>query len=163
MRVTRSSIPLALVALSLVGDVAAQARTGVTTKGGVVPLPPGPHFVITVPLLLRNLPPEVNQYEVRCTVSGPDSTGRPTSMGEGAATGSIPPGELRVEATVDVFLRDPTQTAFVQVRGYQCELFLNGTASGHTQRYLGGTGSAQMPLAPGAPLNTSVRGPMPPG
>jgi hypothetical protein len=116
------------------------------------------------------MPPEVNQFEVDCTVFGPGGYGMGggEALGGGAVTGPITAMDVRgagvfsVEATVDVFLRNPTRAAFADVSTYRCELFLNGTASGHTQRYFGGTGSVQMPVSPGAPHRREVGGPIPP-
>jgi len=168
MRVTCRNIMLSLAAMSLATGVLAQTKPGGATmvEGGNGPLPPGPHFILTVPIVLRSIPPEVNQYEVGCVVFGTDAG---VIMGNGLFTGPITAvdvkgtGVFSTEATVDVFLRDPTGAAFAEVRTYRCQLFLNGTAGGHSQRYFGEkSSSVQMPVSPGAPLQRAVGGPIPP-
>jgi hypothetical protein len=133
-------------------------------------LPPGPHIILTVPLVLRSMPPEVNQYEVVCFVEGaPGSSaqrGTGKILGKGVATGPIAgtsqksPDAFTKDVEVEVDVTPATAETLQSVESYQCELFLDGVANGFTVRYLG-DGRTTMPLAAGVHPKRLIRGPMP--
>jgi hypothetical protein len=174
MHVTRSSITLALASLLWAAGAVAQtkpeAAKGASPGGGA--LPPGPHVLITVPLVLTALPPEVNQYEINCAVFAAGGRGsaaaRGTALGKGVAVGPTAtpgarPGEvLHTDVVVEVFLNDPSVETLAQVDFYRCHLVLSGTANGHTQRYTGEGLAAPMPIAAGSHPRFEASGPVPP-
>lgn len=151
----RSIVVLALATLVFSADVSA---------GEAKPLPPGPHFILTVPIALFSLPPEVDQYEVICGVfedkEGAGGGAGGVRVGGGSAVGAIPdagsrsgsagkqtqgPEGMKVGAIPDAgvdFKTEATVGIFVtrgtleSVRRYQCSLYLRGTAYGVTTTYM---------------------------
>lgn len=121
------------------------------------PLPPGPHFIITVPVRLANLPPEITGYRVGCAVTE-SPTGTPGIVARGEVTGDIKGGAVNTDVVVNLTvtnaLRDPGR-----VTDYQCSLHLYGpnpSGSGGLV-YMDGA-NVRMPLAPGAPVKRSAYG-----
>lgn len=126
------------------------ARAATLAPRAVTPPPPGPHLVIRVPVRLRDLPSQVDTYEVRCTgnvLAGTTTSATPVT---GVVSGPIPAG-ADFSTNVDVGLtfklargEDITKKEF----RYQCSLFLRGTAYGTTTTYLADQ-DLSYPLAPG--------------
>ena len=162
----RSIVVIALAALMFSIDVSAaeNTRDNLIPTGGknAKPLPPGPHFIFTVPVTLLSLPPEVDQYEVSCDVF---VKGYRPSVGHGSAVGAIPNAgskssgvDFRTEATVGVVVTKGDMVTLDSVGKCQCHLYLRGTAYGVTTTYLADAkaglpyqeGESGFPLAPGA-------------
>ena len=169
----RSIVVIMLATLVFSTDVSAAMNvTGTLPIGGkeTKPLPPGPHFIFTVPVTLHGLPPEVNQYEVSCDVF---VRGYQPSVGHGSAVGAIPDAgskssgvDFKTEATVGVVVTKGDMVTLGSVEKCQCRLYLRGTAYGATTNYLSDAntnvqlyatashplqqGEAGFPLTPGA-------------
>jgi hypothetical protein len=138
-------------------------------------LPAGPHIILTVPLNLMSLPPEIDQYKVDCNVMGPNGgvSGKGFATGViGRATNASNTGvDFKSDVQVEVFVTG-TAATLKSVVQYSCRLSLQGTAGGVTTNYLmaGPTGDAvatnciygeaKFPLATGAPCKNRNHGPV---
>lgn len=167
---------LALLAAAPTMAVASRGATGAQTT----PPPPGPHIILTVPVELYKLPPEVDQYAVTCEAW----TGVPHSklpdgvpakvVGKGSASGPIPNADpkgnhdIKSTATVGIFIDFPRSGGLgpegiakwlASATWYRCELTLSGTAYQVTTTYLDSTTS--IPLSKGAPYIQFVQGELP--
>lgn len=168
----RSIVVTVLATLVFSVDVSAAMQhqpTG-TIPGlkGEKPLPPGPQLILTVPMGLLSLPPEVDQYEVRCNVFVP---GYSDPVGHGSAVGAIPNTgsksgvDFKAEATVGIFFTVGTMETLSAFNGYECWLGLRGTAYGVTTTYLSNydrrlpyqQGESGFPLNPGAPFIRHIK------
>ncbi|MEI6667543.1 MAG: hypothetical protein WCP29_05240 [Acidobacteriota bacterium] len=132
---------------------------------------PGPHFILTVPIVLTHIPPEVDQYQVDCVVGLLKSN----FYGKGGATGAIPTTtsketgiDFRGEAEVGIFVDNATaQLLSGATEKYHCTLHLQGTAYGKTTKYLGNNGltfqqgQSGFPIADGAPFKRVITGTLP--
>ncbi len=190
-RITRALL-LSLVALALLAGATGLSTapppkpTGETAQP--VSPPPGPHLILAVPLALHNLPPEVTEYQVTCTVwatshqrsggtsqsaTSPPAPQKPIAVGtqpalgrgSGTAHGQLPSASLGrgtdvdVEVSVGVFANPADAHSLSLIDWYHCELTLQGTAYQATVDYLNAT--ATIPLASGAPYTRVVEGPIP--
>jgi len=187
-RIARALV-LSLVALAHPAGAAGPPALPPKPTGEAAPVspPPGPHLILSVPLSLHNLPPEVTQYEVTCSVratsfhpSGgasqttpsppatqqPIAAGKPTlARGSGTARGQLPSASLGrgtdvdLELSVGVFISPSDAHALSLVNWYHCELTLQGTAYQTTVDYLNAT--ATIPVATGVPYTRVVEGLLP--
>lgn len=165
-------------ALSVVAGYGAVAAEPQSQPAANESLPPGPHFIFTVPVALKNLPPEIDHYVVDCEVRV--AFGNSTQRVGGGRTSVAIPGaggtrsvDVANEVTVGVFVDGanvfpPTFATLRAVRSYACRLSLEATAFGRTTTYLvradgaSAPGQPTLPLAPGVPAVGSVSGELPP-
>lgn len=113
-------------------------------------LPPGPHFTFTVPVHLANLPPEISQYTVTCSVG----TARSLTMASGSVHNPITGGAVNTEVAVNVTVdtrRDPFAHP-ANATNYRCNLKLDNGSTIPYLQYLPDSGVANFPLASGAPF-----------
>jgi len=121
-------------------------------------LPPGPHFTFTVPLQLANLPPEISRYAISCSVGA----GSDLTMATGTTIAAISRGAVHADVAVNVTVttaRNPFAHP-ANATNYACELLLDNGNDVTNLRYLL-LGTANFPLAPGAPYRSLLRGTIP--
>jgi len=132
-------------------------------------LPAGPHFTFTVPVRLVNLPPEIQQYSVVCSVAAvpPGATwARGVDLGGGIARGGIegtPLVSLTADLVVNVTANPLADPALATM--YSCSLSLFGVAPpgsppGRSITYLE-FGNVRFPRAPGAVFRQTTTGSIP--
>jgi hypothetical protein len=113
----------------------------------------GPHFTLTVPLALNNLPPEVNSYQVSCSVLQ-----GLTMKGSSQTSGPISGGNFSGNVVVAVTVPPANNPALVD--SYICSLHLNGTLAGRSYTFMDDS-NTRFPLAAGAILRKFVESPFP--
>lgn len=117
----------------------------------------GPHFTFTVPLELNNLPPEINEYSVRCTVIAGVGL-----LARGETRGAISSGRFRGDVVVNVTVPEPARNPS-DATAYKCGLHLSGvndlnvsaTVPSNRFSYMDDS-FTRFPLAPGAPLRKTT-------
>lgn len=122
-------------------------------------LPPGPHFTFTVPVRLANLPPEIGQYAVNCSVG----TARSLTMATGTTFADISGGSLNADVVVNVTVttaRDPFAHP-ANATNYSCNVVLTSARGAPHLQYLPDNGAPNFPLASGAPFKFWARGTLP--
>jgi hypothetical protein len=186
MHKKRSLLNVAFVALASAATMTQAAMTGTTGKPATHSAPPaGPHFILSVPVELSSLPPEIDQYAVTCiaynsvpklrgegmvtaTSPGTSIVGRGSAKGAVSGANSKDNRDFKSTATVGIFIDFPGHTGegpatvarrLASAVWYRCELTLSGTAYQVTTNYL--SGNTTIPLAPRAPYVQFVEGPLP--
>jgi hypothetical protein len=166
--------PIQLLALAAMLGVACPSAVSQTPGSAASSVLPAPQIILTVPIKLSNIPPEVDQYQVDCLVFLSDAKGK-RHTAKGSASGALPavveraPGRnFSGEATVPLAIPNATAELLpLPVRPiYECKLHLQGSSFGLTTIYMGdkaidkafpyGDGQSAFPLADGAPFQRIV-------
>jgi len=128
-------------------------------------LPPGPHFTFTVPLVLNNLPTEIREYIVSCSVG----TAGDLTMASGSTYATISGGRVDTSVVVNVTLTARGGLAHpADATNYACDLTLSngsnsvpGDGGVPRQLYLSSGSTARFTLASGATYRPWARGTIP--
>jgi len=192
MHKKRSLLNVAFVALASAATMTQAATTETSVKPATQAGPPaGPHFILSVPVELSSLPPEIDQYEVNCTAhyampNLPDqkaaTTASPTTsadksiVGRGSAKGVVPGANSKDDrafkstVAVGIFINFPPIHG--QVAGPDAVAHRLAQAVRYRcELTLSGTAyqvttnylssNRTIPLAPRAPYVQFVEGPLP--
>jgi hypothetical protein len=114
----------------------------------------GPHFTLTVPLELSNLPPEISRLRVSCAVS----QGTAGIKGRAEATRPVSGGAFSGDVVIPITVAAPNNPALVDT--YTCSVHLSGAIEGRPYDFLDDS-NTRFPLAPGATFRQRVRSPLP--
>ena len=120
-------------------------------------------FTFTVPVALSNLPPDSRGGFVNCTLLKairPGGPAAPLGGGGGSTNFTISGGAFRGNVTVPV--NSPAGVDPATVTDYFCAISFNATLRGadHQFSFFNLGAPTTFPVAPGAPYNPNVRGPI---
>jgi hypothetical protein len=111
----------------------------------------GPHFTLTIPVELTNLPPETTSLQVYCSVT--NAAGRSVP---GHVTHSVTGGSFRGEVSVPITI--PVVHNPADFETYRCSLHLQAALAGGGAMTLMSDAATGFPLAAGAPYVRHVTG-----
>ena len=116
-----------------------------------------PQFTFTVPVDLKNLPPEIDSYSVSCEIE--DGSAR--ILGGGSKNGTIAGGSFRGDVVVTINVAAPKDPSTAQA--YGCVLRLWGKVGGTITQFIDNSNRASFPLAAGATYKAAATGTFPRG
>jgi hypothetical protein len=162
--------PIHLLALAVLFVLASpSALSQVEGKSANTPVP-GPHVILTVPVVLTNIPPEVDQYQVSCHVRHGARQYAGSVSGAMPAVAKGPGRSFSGEVTVGITIPNATAESLPSLPNYECSLHLQGSTYGVTTVYMAdgpnqggkglalpyGDGQTWFPLADAAPFQRIV-------